>query len=72
MSGTPRVRDQAIHYLTTRSNDLQTVCDFADFNIDQVMKAAKKLEQLGIHEGVVYLRKLMKIDEVDDDYSTDN
>ena len=67
MSGTPLIRDSAIHYLTRRSRDLRIVCDFADFDMDSVIKAAKKLEGLGIKEGVVYLGDLMKEDEVDDD-----
>jgi len=67
MSGTPLIRDSAIHYLTRRSRDLRIVCDFVDFDMDSVIKAAKKLEGLGIKEGVVYLGDLMKEDEVDDD-----
>ena len=68
MSGTPHVRDSAVHYLTNRSNDLRTVCDFAEFEMEKVIKAAKKLEELGTKEGVIYLCSLMEeANEVDHD-----
>ena len=74
MSGVPHIRDSAIHYLTTESHDLNTVCDFAGFEMEKVIKAAKKLEELGIKEGVIYLYSLIKeADEVDhDDDNTPN
>ena len=67
MSGTPHIRDSAIHYLTRKSRDLRIVCEMAEFDMDSVIRAAKRLEGLGIKEGVLYLGDLMKEDEVDDD-----
>lgn len=73
MSGVPVVRDSAVHYLTVKSDDLKIVCDLAEFDMDRVIKAAKKLELLGTKEGIIYLCSLMdEANEVDHDCDRDD